>query len=125
METIDILNKLLDSEVSWLKDTNGESLMAYKHRSPQIVCVDLTTLSAQTGENLYCTPRDNIGPWTHVEVGYPSKSPPDSWAEYFDGDWEKDDRTNCVYGYVPIELVVEFIDSCKGCKTFEVLEHII
>lgn len=76
-----------------------------------IVCNDGTTLSVQVGESLYCTPRDNEGPWTQVEVGFPSVNPPESWAEYADGSFPCD-----VYGYVPVSLVEAFIAKHGGRK---------
>lgn len=83
---------------------------------PHIRCEDGTTLSVQAGEHLYCAPRNNEGPWVEVEVGFPSVSPPDSWKEYFDGNWDTDDHTGSVYGYIPIDLVVDFINDHGGLK---------
>lgn len=33
-----------------------------------ITCGDGTVMSVQAGRYHYCEPRDNVGPWTHVEV---------------------------------------------------------
>ena len=77
-----------------------------------IVCNDGTTLSVQVGSSLYCSPRESEnGPWTHVEVGFPSITPPDTWKEYSDGAFPSD-----VYGYVPVELVEQFIAEHGGRK---------
>ncbi len=117
---------------------------------PHIVCNDGTTLSVQTSHTHYCTPRTDHGPYSHVEVGYPSVRPTDSWEKYFDGKWQQlglvgtvkrivcdsksivyalknkrwrylrgllsfvDNATDSVYGYVPVDLVQEFIDSHGG-----------
>ena len=89
---------------------------SYKRVAPKITCADGATLSVQTGKCSYCSPRQNTGPWLSVEVGFPSEAPPETWAEYFDGDWETDDRTDSVYGYVPISLVAEYIDAHGGMK---------
>lgn len=78
----------------------------------RIICNDGTTLSVQVGENLYCIPRNNEGPWTHVEVGFPSVTPPESWAEYADGSFPSSD----VYAYVPVALVEEYIAAHGGRK---------
>ena len=80
----------------------------------RIKCADGATLSVQASWGHYCTPRDSIGPYTHVEVGFPSVSPPDTWAQYFEGNWEHDDHTESVYGYVPVELVKGFIEAHGG-----------
>jgi|SRR5690606_10193456 len=87
-------------------------------RMPTIICVDGTRLSVQAGRHLCCTPRADRGPYTHVEVGFPSKRPPSHWKEYCE-DWEH--PTETVYAYVPIEDVLFFIGSCGGMdrdKTF-------
>ncbi len=84
----------------------------------RITCNDGVSLSVQASKFHYCEPRLNEGPYKAVEVGYPSIDPPDSWEEYFDGNWE-DDRTGSVYGYVPIDMVERFIVDHGGLKTGE------
>jgi hypothetical protein len=64
-----------------------------------ITCRDGTRLSVQASEYTYCKPRDNQGPWTHVEVMMISKVKPIHF------DYPDDD----VAGYVPIELVAQEI----------------
>ena len=88
----------------------------YKLLAEAIECSDGTSLSVQASEAHYCTPRNNYGPYTHVEVGFPTAAPPDSWSEYFDGDWETDDHTQSVYGYIPVELVIDYIAAHGGEK---------
>jgi hypothetical protein len=88
------------------QDLNG---YAYKELAPHILCKDETKLSVQASHTHYCTPRTNDGPYTTVEVGYPTATPPETWAEYADGDYPSD-----VYGYVPVEMVKEFIDQHGG-----------
>jgi hypothetical protein len=83
--------------------------------APQIICKDGTKLSVQASNGHYCSPREDYpGYYNSVEVGFPSVAPPDSWESYFDGDWETGDRTDSVYGYIPIELVIEFIIEHGG-----------
>lgn len=77
-------------------------------------CVDGTTLSVQASSSHYCTPRDNDGPYTHVEVWniYATCAPyfPDNWSEkYGGGDGEP-------FGYVPVEEVAAFISAHGGLK---------
>lgn len=84
---------------------------------PRINCKDGVSLSVQADEHKYCLPRHDEGPHHAVEVGYicdaegESMSPPESWAPYADGMFPSD-----VYGYVPTELVEEFIESHGGRK---------
>ena len=81
---------------------------------PCINCMDGTTLSVQAGSMLYATPRSNKGPYSAVEVGFPSEPPPSTWGEYSDGN-------SGVWGFVPIELVHFFIAGHGGIdydKTF-------
>jgi len=57
---------------------------------PRIVCKDGTFLSVQGSEGHYCSPRRNsIAFYEEVEVGYPSIRPPESWKQYFDGEWQQ------------------------------------
>jgi len=90
----------------------------FKDLANWITCADGTILSVQASSTHYCSPRYNSGPYSRVEVGYPSVAPPDTWREFFDGDWDKD-PTDSVYGYVPIELVREFIEAHGGEVTPE------
>ena len=94
----------------------GSSGYKMKDNSPRIVCADGGGLSVQASNTHYCSPRENIGPWHLVEVGFPSHEPPETWSEYFDGDWDNDDRTSSVYGYIPVGLVIEYINSHGGEK---------
>jgi hypothetical protein len=76
----------------------------------RIVCKDGFSLSVQASHGAYCEPRQNMGPWHSVEVGYPSDVPVGimSYAE-------DDNRpTGTVYGYVPIELVETLIAEHGG-----------
>ena len=108
--TFESLNAYLSGRISFIGTSKHED----KGLTPRIICADGVELSVQTGIYLYCSPRENIGPWFQVEVGYPSICPPDTWRGYFDGDWEEGDRTASVYGYVPIDLVIDFINEHGG-----------
>ncbi len=74
----------------------------------RIECVDGESLSVQADCNKYCTPRSNEGPYTHLEVGYPSVKPPGSMMEYCE---DPSKPTDTVYGYVPVAVIQEFIDA--------------
>jgi len=76
----------------------------------RITCADGTSLSVQASAHHYCSPRNNEGPWDEVEVGFPSVEVPE-WLDYRDGP--KQDVDN-VFGYVPVQLVRDFIAAHGG-----------
>jgi len=88
---------------------DGVPLYAIKAIADPIRCADGTTISVQGSSMHYCTPRRDHGPYTHVEIGYPDVDPPPAWAAYADGEYPSD-----VYGYVPVELVREYIEAHGG-----------
>lgn len=69
--------------------------LEYREPVPHVVCRDGSRFSIQVGKGLYCRPRDNQGPWTHVEVMTHAD------PVYFD----KDEDT--IAAYVPIESVAQ------------------
>jgi len=78
----------------------------------RVICADGFSMSVQASNGHYCSPRDNTGPWQMVEVGYPSERV-ESFMPYVDGnpegaEWET------VYGYVPVEIVVDAIVQHGG-----------
>ena len=77
---------------------------SYKDVLERIQCADGYTLSVQASKYHCCTPRDDIGPYTEVEVWYCGEVP--ELSEYGDGTDPLD--------YVPIELVVQLIDRHGG-----------
>jgi hypothetical protein len=81
----------------------------------RIHCADGFSISVQAGEGIYSSPRKNYGPWTNVELGFPSAPLSADFAPYFDGPsgWATVDCNN-VWGHVPIEMVVDLINSHGG-----------
>jgi hypothetical protein len=79
----------------------------------RIQCRDGFSLSVQASHGAYCSPRTNIGPWHSVEVGFPSETPSGilTYAE------EPERPTETVYGYVPIEMVEQLIQSHGGSES--------
>lgn len=73
-----------------------------------ITCADGFKLSVVTGENCYCTPQGPVGPYTHVEVGYPSEPPEpvQIWKEFAE---DTEALTSTVYHDVPVRLVRDLI----------------
>lgn len=70
----------------------------------RINCPDGFSVSVQASECHYCSPRvTDANFWTQVELGYPSEVVLE-WIEYAE---DRDDPTNTVYGYVPVEIVAQ------------------
>ncbi len=60
-------------------------------------------LSIQASHFHYCSPRDDAGPYTSVEVmAIDCDDIPEEWSEYDDGG---------VYGWIPVALVNAYIAS--------------
>lgn len=86
----------------------------YRHAAASIItCADGFSLSVIAHQFTYRIPALGDGPFTHVEVGFPSERPEpwDVWRKYAD---DENDPTETVYGYVPVELVRELITSHGG-----------
>ena len=88
---------------SWLRDMRDGMLQ----QVPPIVCNSGLQMSVQASRHHYCTPRNDVGPWTHVEIGFPNKDLPEI-AEYSDGE------DSSVYGWVPIGLVEKIVEDNGG-----------
>jgi hypothetical protein len=95
------------------KDYTNVAGRAYATALPRIACEDGFSLSVQAGRYLYSTPREDRGPWTHVEVGFPSAQP-EPWADWKTYAEDSAVPTNTVYSYVPLELVEALIASHGG-----------
>jgi len=67
-------------------------------------------MSVQASSFCYCSPRNDVGPWEEVEVGYPSNPEP-MLFEYAEtpGRW-----TETVYPYTPVSLVAAIIEVHGG-----------
>lgn len=77
---------------------------------PRIVCQDGFSLSVQGSRTHYCKPRKNGCSYFEVEIGYPSEKV-DEFMQYAE---DKNDPTNTVYGYVPIEIVEMIVAKHGG-----------
>ena len=106
----------VDEIQSYLRD--NRSLRINGEVIPHVICSDGFKMSVQVGRRawgLCCTPKNDEGPWSHVEVGYPSAIEPLLWpyaAKYNDADCIS--STEAVYPYTPIELVAAVIDAHGG-----------
>ena len=79
----------------------------------QFTCNNGLIFSLQTTRTHYCTPRNDKGPWTHVEIGFPSRKV-ESLMPYADGAWRDCPPTDDVYAYVPMDVVQKMIDDNGG-----------
>lgn len=77
---------------------------------PAIVCADGLTLSVQASDTHYSEPREIYGPYSAVEIGFPSDVIPEimEWAE------TPETPTQTVYGWVPVEVVDAVIVAHGG-----------
>lgn len=66
--------------------------------------------SIQASDRNYCQPRDNAGPYTSVELGFPT-APEPLIAGYAE---EPDRPTETVYGYVPAGVIQALIIKHGG-----------
>ena len=77
-----------------------------------LVCDDGFRVSIQASVTHYCSPRDNDGPYSSFELGFPS-SADDLITKYAD---DPDKPTGTVYGYVPLAVVLALIEKHGGVK---------
>lgn len=115
------------NKTPWFEDEDVEEWDARRKSLPtnKIKCADGFTLSVIAGSGTYCIPRpewpydgnetpdDYPGPYTHVEVGYPSERPEpwSTWVEYV----ETEDRPmDTVYAFVPAGVVRSLIELHGG-----------
>ena len=84
-------------------------------RRNRVMCSDGFTMSVQASEGNYCTPRNNVGPYSHVEVGFPSEKDLDlmPFAE------NPSKPTQTVYGWVPSSIVLLIIAKRGGMTNGE------
>ena len=69
-----------------------------------ITCNDGSVFSIQASEDHACSPRNNVGPYSKVEVST-IVDVPDEWCQYSDG---------YIYMGVPVKMVKKLIDSHGG-----------
>lgn len=74
---------------------------------PLVKCSDGFEMSVQASKSHYCTPRDSAGPWSKVEVGFPTQRV-EQFMPFIDGG-PGEDPTDTVYGYVPLSTVAEVV----------------
>lgn len=77
---------------------------------PEVTCADGLHMSVQASEYHYCSPRDRFGPYTQVEIGFPS-APVARLLPFAEAP---ERPTATVYGYVPLEIVAETVADHGG-----------
>ena len=82
---------------------------------PPLVCRDGFRVSVQASAFHYCEPHDDSGPYTHVEVGFPS-APSDLLTEYAEDETAP---TDTVYVLVPLTIVEALLESHGGLAGLE------
>lgn len=115
--SIDYVNNylLLTRNITHMTDPNNVPI-PWNFQSPrdQLICEDGFIISVQAGENNYCSPKNNNGPWKTVEcmpiTGFPDGLVfTEAWEKYSDGE-------SGVYGYVPVSLVNREIHIRGGIR---------
>jgi hypothetical protein len=89
-----------------------------------VVCQDGASVSLQASHYHYCHPREDDGPYTAIEAGFPSVNPPKSWESFAEGGGTLDENgqwqdteprwTETVYAYLPVTHVMEFLTEHGG-----------
>lgn len=77
---------------------------------PIIACKNGLVLSIQASSMHYCTPRDDYGPYSAVEIGFPSRRV-EALMPYAE---DPEQPTNTVYGNVPVSVIEKVIDEAGG-----------
>ena len=85
----------------------GTFFRGYKDTNAPLVCEDGFRISVQASASHRCEPRKDYGPYTEVELGYPSAIDEDimKYAE------DASNPTKTVYSYVPIEVVLKMLEK--------------
>lgn len=88
---------------------NREGLPLVRER---LVCKDGFAISVQASRYHYCSPRSDIGPYTHVECGFPTERC-EELMPYAD---DPGDPVESVYPMVPFEVIAALVAKHGGLK---------
>jgi hypothetical protein len=115
-EDLKVLRSLAEILASMpAQDVGGDQhSFSIKLQMPKLYLVDGTTLSVQASALHHCTPQNDVGPYSAVEVGFPSADVPPTWEPYCDGDWVPNGSNRGVFAYVPMIDVMFFIGAHGG-----------
>ncbi len=84
-------------------------------RYKKIECNDGFEISVQASSLAYCYPRNNVGPYEEVELGYPSEQE-HLIVQYAE---DRNNLTNTVYPSVPVDVVLTVIKKHGGIHSGE------
>ena len=81
-----------------------------KKKYELVRCADGFSMSVQASRGSYCAPKNDVGPYDSVEVGFPSS------YDFYLHEYAEDPNqpTNTVYGWVPADTIIMCIDSHGG-----------
>lgn len=79
---------------------------------PRIVCREGLSFSMQAADGLFSTPSNNQGPWSAVEIGYPSRSV----AAFLPFADDASSPTRTFYREVPLAIVAAVIRNHGGLR---------
>ena len=94
----------------------------HRKKRERVHCADGFTMSVQASAWNYCQPQVNAAvKYESVEVGFPSVMEPMlmPWVE------DRDDPTETVYAYVPVEIVTNVLVKHGGIVSGEVPPGVI
>lgn len=93
--------------------------MSLRAPAPMIICMDGFKMSVQASASHYCSPRNNDGPYSHFEVGFPSQrdSLLEKYGERIDDPENPDKVYDDVYPMVPLIVVLAVISSHGGAAS--------
>ena len=80
---------------------------------PELECADGFTMSVQASADHNCSPRSNEGPYSTVEVGFPSERE-ELLMDYIGRSCDPESPTEAVYNDVPTEIVASLVDVHGG-----------
>ena len=102
----------------WLQATRVVDKYGLTKLRKAIECADGFSMSVQASAEYRCTPRDDVGPYSAVEIGFPSERVEAlmKWAE------DPNYPTGTIYGWVPVEVVDAVIAAHGGMKDAALIE---
>jgi hypothetical protein len=116
--TMDVLNEFMKAHREPLTEADGFTEGRGRTRIVDAIeCHDGFHISVQGHYGAYCAPRQNDAePYYQVECGFPSGRVPEL-RQYKDGEKVSDDTDmESVYGYVPVDTVIELLAAHGGIK---------
>lgn len=97
----------------------GENKHVFEYRShmPKLYLKDGVSVSVQASTLHYCSPKNNTGPYTHVELGYIEGCEiPAAFMEYGEPD-------SSIFAFVPMYLIEFFIAAHGGIDAEKTLKN--